>query len=142
MPKGTCSICASPVLREVNEALAKGERLRDLAARSGHSRASLSRHSRKCISRNKLAQHSTVLSDYLSGRANLVVLYPGDDQSAVREQDIIVQIEYEKALDPSNAPNPYPLLTKEERAAYDEQQAAARLGADKVADIPKTSPQS
>jgi len=117
MPKGICSICASPILREVNDALAKGERLRELAARSGHSRASLSRHSRKCISRAGIAQHGN-MSAALAAGARIILCYPADypaattgdltygisgssrtlSESELLPTDIIVQIDREPPL--------------------------------------------
>jgi hypothetical protein len=61
MPRGTCSICNSGVVQEINAALAKREKLRPLAAKSGFSRAALSRHGRNCIQREAIAKHHSLL---------------------------------------------------------------------------------
>jgi hypothetical protein len=57
MAKGICSICSSHVCAEINQALLKKEPLRELAKRSGFSRAALSRHGRNCIARDTIAFH-------------------------------------------------------------------------------------
>jgi hypothetical protein len=68
--KGDCSICAAPpeVVRAINAALSKKEKLRDLAARSGFSKSALVRHSNKCIVRDSIA--------YCSGASQQFTRYP------------------------------------------------------------------
>lgn len=70
-----CSICAAPaeIQKAVNDSLKNRERLRDLSKRSGFSRSALSRHSRKCIRREVLAQHR---SDYFQPGDQIAVVYP------------------------------------------------------------------
>lgn len=57
MAKQPCSICSAPpdVAAAVNESLRKQIKLRDLEKSSGFSRATLSRHSIKCIVRDTIA---------------------------------------------------------------------------------------
>ena len=59
MARGSCSICSSPndVAQAIDAALTKKEPLRLLAARSGFSRAALSRHSRRCRVRMTIENH-------------------------------------------------------------------------------------
>jgi hypothetical protein len=59
------------------------------------------------------------------------------DASQLVESDVVIEISYEKAVDPSTASNPYALLSPSERKVYDEQQAAVRLGTDKREDTAK-----
>src|SRR6266404_348542 len=54
-----CSICTSPIRPELEAALDKREPLRSIAARSGYSRASLSRHNRRCRGRQAIAEYKT-----------------------------------------------------------------------------------
>jgi hypothetical protein len=124
-----CSICASPVQAAVNDAHEKGSTLREIQKLSGGTltRASLSRHFRNCLNRVRIAQHGS----FACGR--LLRKNPGGgfyDQntfqdvpnSQVRDNDVELIIEYEKPRDV--VPNPYALLTKEQRAAYDAEKAA------------------
>ncbi len=75
-PYQTCSICKAPpeVLAAVNEALRKREKFRDLAARTVFSRATLHRHSKKCLQRAALAEHKARALNPRSGR--MVVQWP------------------------------------------------------------------
>lgn len=54
-----CSICSAgaEVANEINTALAKGERLIDIAARSAFTKSSISRHARSCVGRKLLEEH-------------------------------------------------------------------------------------
>ena len=67
-----CSICSSPVVNDINDALAKSEPLRSIAKRSGFSRAGLSRHSRKCVGRLRVEKFSNIAADLMSGKARLL----------------------------------------------------------------------
>jgi hypothetical protein len=86
----TCTVCSSPVLEQINTALDKGEKLRSIAARSGISRATLSRHNRRCRDRHAVA-------DYKSKRGNsddcLVVIWPGQSIPTDSQHDLLV-VEY------------------------------------------------
>jgi hypothetical protein len=53
----TCTICSSPIVAQINAALDAGEKLRPLAEKSGFSKASLSRHNRRCRYKVAIAQH-------------------------------------------------------------------------------------
>jgi len=79
MGKVECSICNAPadVRTAIDEALLKKEKLRDLAARTAFSRASLSRHSIKHLQRNLLASHKWH-SRYDPQRHRLWMVGPGD----------------------------------------------------------------
>jgi hypothetical protein len=85
-----CSVCESPILAEINAALDKGENLRSIAARSGISKATLSRHNRRCRDRYAVA-------DYKSKRGNsdgcLLVVWPGQSIPADSQHDVLV-VEY------------------------------------------------
>jgi hypothetical protein len=61
MAKLSCTICSSPpdVRNAIDEALYKKEKLRDLEKRCAFSRATLSRHSRRCLPKNTLEAHRT-----------------------------------------------------------------------------------
>lgn len=82
-----CSVCASPVLAEINAALDKREGLRTLAARTGISKATLSRHNRKCRDRHAIA-------DFKSKRGNadgcFVVIWPGQSIPTDSQHDLLV----------------------------------------------------
>jgi len=82
-PFQRCSICSAPpeVLAAVNEALRKREKFRDLAERTGFSRASLHRHSKRCVPRDTLAQYKARTAVIPSGRT--IVAWPArPDQPA------------------------------------------------------------
>jgi hypothetical protein len=76
-----CSICSSAplaVLTALNDALTKRTKtLRVLAKESGYSRATLSRHSRKCIARSAVEENLRLRFDPRVDR--LKVLWPGDN---------------------------------------------------------------
>jgi hypothetical protein len=85
-----CSVCSSAILAEIDEALDRKESLRALAARSGISKATLSRHNRKCRDRRAIA-------DYKSKRGNsddcLVVIWPGQSIPTDSQHDLLI-VEY------------------------------------------------
>jgi hypothetical protein len=86
----TCTVCSSAILAEINAALDKRESLRALAARSGISRATLSRHNRRCRGRDAVA-------DYKGKRGSpddcLAVIWPGQPIPADSQHDLLV-VEY------------------------------------------------
>ena len=59
----TCSICESPVLGSINAQLEAGVPLRKIASQSAFSRASLSRHARGCLNRQRTVQHGSKTDD-------------------------------------------------------------------------------
>ena len=71
----TCSICSSPVRAEIEAALDKKEPLRAISARSAFSRASLSRHNRKCRGRQIIAEHK-LLGQYDPYTHRVFLLWP------------------------------------------------------------------
>jgi len=89
-----CSICSSrpDVVAAVNEALRNRTKLRDLAVQSGFSRASLSRHSQKCLLRSALAgnrQRKVVLRD-----RRIIVVLPRHALTGDREK-LLLRTEYD-----------------------------------------------
>jgi hypothetical protein len=110
-----CSICSAPinVLRAVNDALAKREKLRSIAARSGFSKSSIHRHSQRCVPRQVLASHQA--SRFNSQLGRIFVQWPDHESCPPDlrakllpshrlpgEHDILLRVEYEKpvAYDP------------------------------------------
>jgi hypothetical protein len=73
-----CSICSAPVqvLNAVNDALAKHEKLRDIAARSGFSKSAIGRHKLKCCPREILTSYKSARFDHQHGR--IFVQMPND----------------------------------------------------------------
>jgi hypothetical protein len=105
-----CSVCNSPILREINDALAKNEPLRSIAKRSGFSRAGLSRHARRCIGRQRVELHGSMLGDLANG-AKLVVVYPNErgeyiDPPGTTEFDIALEVHYDPPLPPKPIQKP------------------------------------
>jgi hypothetical protein len=97
----TCSICSAPreVRDAVNDAHEKGSTLREIQKLSSGtlSRASLSRHFRKCLNKVRL-------SSMAAPTGRLVVVYPNErgeyiDPPGTRPEDIAVEIHYEKPID-------------------------------------------
>jgi hypothetical protein len=108
-----CKTCTSPILREIDEALDKGEPLRDIATRSGISRAALSRHNRKCRARRRVQEYKNASSH----QGRLFVRYEGAPEihrADWREQDCLLIVSYEKKP-------PSPMLTREEAAELKQQ---------------------
>jgi hypothetical protein len=97
----TCSICGAPreVRDAVNDAHEKGSTLREIQKLSGGtlSRASLSRHFRKCLNKMRVSSMA-----FTGGR--LVVVYPNEhgeyiDPPGTRPEDIALEVHYEKPID-------------------------------------------
>jgi DNA-binding transcriptional ArsR family regulator len=108
-----CRTCSSPIRAEIDAALDRGEHLRDIAARSGISRASLSRHNRKCRARRRVAEYKNASSH--EGR--LFVRYEGQPEihrDDWREQDCVLVVRYEGGQRGK-------MLTREEAAALQQQ---------------------
>jgi hypothetical protein len=104
----SCSICSSLVIQEINAALLRKERLRDLEKRSGFSRAALSRHSRNCIARDSIAEHKSkkafnyrtqlIWTEWPDGSLNVQAI-PHDFQGTVGNapgpDDLIIKVSFE-----------------------------------------------
>jgi hypothetical protein len=126
--KGTCSVCASPIVAEINSALRAGEKLRDLEKRSGVSRASLSRHHRRCVSRDVMEKHRAgrfdaskqlVFVKWPCGAVNMQCvpyMYAGQLRSVPDTEDMIVSVEFETAVPPRVLPTLKPEIVAGEAA--------------------------
>jgi hypothetical protein len=120
----TCSVCAAE--RELTEAVDKlldqkpRARLRDIATQVGcFSKSSIHRHSKHYVKSN--------LPRIYRGE-RIHTLWPGQSLPAnAREQDWVIQIEYEKPLAPKSAPNPSALLSAEEKAALEQAQPQTEI---------------
>lgn len=112
-----CSICSAPdnVRTAINQALADREPLRSIAKRSAFSRAALSRHSRKCVSRETVKKHRDLALNQSTAR--LVIAWPempllgiranfslpADESNACREideaeiraDDVLIAVQFE-----------------------------------------------
>ena len=117
--RGACSICAAPpeVLKAVNEALGKKEKLRNVAKRSGFSKSTLGRHRLNCLPREIIASNRSKRFNSASGQ--VFVSWPDDpscppdvrgkllnDRGAVvasleqiTENDIVMNVVYEAPSD-------------------------------------------
>jgi hypothetical protein len=104
-PYQTCTVCKAPpeVLEAINAAIRKREKFRDLAARTAFSRATLHRHSQKCLQRAALAEHKARIVNAQSGR--MIVQWPTGALSYggtpihpedLRQDDFLLVVRYEK----------------------------------------------
>ena len=101
-------MCSSPVREQLERAIDAGQPLRQLAATSGYSRASLSRHNRRCRNRQAIETHrrgkfdplrQLVFSKFPDG--SLIRLKPpfnflGELRDEPGPNDVVVQIEFEQ----------------------------------------------
>jgi hypothetical protein len=82
MARGECSICAAPanVRQAIDDSLDKGDKLRPLATRSGLSRATLSRHNRRCRVRTTLEnyRHASGPQATIDRPGKFFTLWPGE----------------------------------------------------------------
>jgi hypothetical protein len=138
----SCSICSAPpdVLTAVNEALAKREKLRPLATRSGFSRAALSRHNRKCRGRRTIEAHREKLN---TGDA-FFTLWPGETLPANLPASVgwIARVQYQQT-NVAECGNPRALPFDERTAGsfYDAAKAEdAERAQRELANAPETSP--
>ena len=122
-----CSVCESAVRAEIDAALDKKEKLRTLAARSGISRATLSRHNRRCRGRDAVA-------DYKSKRGNsdgaLLVIWPGQPIPTDSQHDLLIVSYIETPIDQFQnpmAPGPERLDEIHEMALDENQKRNADL---------------
>ena len=76
-----CSICSSGLAAEVNDAIRRREKLRDIEARTAFSRSALSRHSNRCLPRESLRQHRESKKELNSYNSRLWVKMPGEAES-------------------------------------------------------------
>jgi hypothetical protein len=150
--KGSCSICsASPKLvAAVNSSLDRKTPLRKLSLESGFSRASLSRHDRRCRVRETLQTHRQTKFNPVNG-ARVIVQWPAgqltvfteynhrgrpiEDRTGsppvpiasadLREHDVLLVVQYEKAI----VRNPSALLPDAlaENSARDASNASDKL---------------
>ena len=92
-----CSACVSPIRDEIDAALGRHERLRDIEARVHISRSSLSRHSRKCVAKGSGWTWASVTADLISGKAKLVTWMEcdGDPMPELGERDVLVRVSFE-----------------------------------------------
>jgi hypothetical protein len=112
MTKGICSICDAPVRAEIDAALRKGDPLRQLEARSGFSRSALSRHSRKCLAREAVAEHKNrkvdlttqlVWTEWPNGelvRLPAPYSFRGVLRDTPGENDVILKVEFASPVAP------------------------------------------
>ena len=107
-----CSICSAPVevVRAINSALAKREKMRDIAARSGFSKSAIHRHSQRCVPREIISAHKSARFDARTGR--VFVSWPDDPSCPADtrgkllpghripgEHDVMLHVQYEKPID-------------------------------------------
>ncbi len=111
-----CGICESPIRAEIETALDQKEPLRSIAARSGHSRASLSRHNRKCRGRQAIAEYKegkfnpltqSVWTEWPDGhlaRQSVPSNFQGTLSNEPGPDDVIVKVTFENPVAPRVLP--------------------------------------
>ena len=92
-----CSVCSSPasVRAAVDSALAKHEKLRDIAHKSGFSKSAVHRHSQKCVARNVLSSHKA----HFARGGKFFAWFPNQPfPTGLRDGDFVLEIIYAEPL--------------------------------------------
>lgn len=135
-----CSICSAPsvVQAAIDEALSKKENLRDLARRSGFSRAGLSRHNRKCLRAAALADFARMR---LNASGKIHVYFPPQAVPAAAQNDWIVEVTYDPPKEKTAAPEPNK-TAQESLAAFESTFELSEPTGSEIVAQPPPEPQS